>query len=135
MHLYENQILLFVTVPTELPGHITVTRPNNTNRTIEVRWNTIVPNRDQGEEEVFRYDIRYYECGEQDDKTIIDGPHPPAMSDKQLMIIPNVDPDIEYSVQVRVAVLIQSEPYVKYGVGRWSGDVCKDSTSNTIVAC
>jgi len=100
-----------------------------------VRWNAIVPNRDQGEEEVFRYDIRYYECGEQDDETVIDGPHPPATSDQQLMIIPNVDPDIEYNVQVRVAVLIQSEPYVKYGVGRWSGDVCKDSTSNTIVAC
>ena len=108
MHFYENLILLFVTVPTELPGPVTVTRPNNTNRIIE--------------------------CGEQDDMTIIDGPHPPAMLDQQLMIIPNIDPDIEYSVQVRVIVLTQSEPlHVRFGVGRWSGDVCKNSTGNTML--
>jgi len=100
-----------------------------------VRWNTIVPNRDQGEEEVHRYDIRYYECGEEDNALIIDGPHPPATSNQQLMIIPNLNPDIEYSVQVRVVVLIQSKPSIKFGVGRWSGDVCKDSTSKIIIVC
>ncbi|XP_065903747.1 uncharacterized protein [Dysidea avara] len=115
-------------VPVELPGSVSVTRSNN-NRTIEVRWNTIVPNRGQGEGDVYRYDIRYYKCGEQDNAIIIDGDHPPAMSDQQMKTIPNVDPDTEYSVQVRVIVLIQSEPDVRFGVGRWSGDVCKDSTA------
>ena len=121
----------FVTVPAELPDSVSVTRSNN-NRTIEVRWNTIVPNRGQGEGDVYRYDIRYYKCGEQDNAIIINGNHPPAMSNQQMMTIPNVDPDTEYSVQVRVIVLIQSEPGVKFGVGRWSGDVCKDSTGNNI---
>ena len=121
----------FVTVPAELPGSVSVTHSNN-NKTIEVRWNTIVPNRDQGEGDVYRYDIRYYKCGEQDNAIIIDGDHPPAMSNQQMMTIPNVDPDTKYSVQVRVIVLIQSEPDVKFGVGRWSGDVCRDSTGNNI---
>ena len=99
------------------------------------QWNTIVPNRDQGEGYVYRYDIRYYECGEKDNAIIIDGGHPPAMSDQQMMTIPNVDPDSDYSVQVRVIVLIQSEPDVRFGVGRWSGDVCRDSTTTGNYIC
>jgi len=118
-------------VPTELPGYITVARSDN-NRTIEVRWDTVVPNRDQGEGDVYRYDILYHECGEQTNPMIINGDHPPLGSDQQIVTIPNVDPVAEYSVQVRVIVLIESEPDVKFGVGRWSGDVCKESTGKGI---
>ena len=57
------------------------------------------------------------------------------ISQQCLMTIPNVDPDSDYSVQVRVIVLIQSEPDVRFGVGRWSGDVCRDSTTTGNYIC
>ena len=116
-----NSLMSPTVVPAELPGSVTVTRSND-NKTIMVTWDKVVPNRDEGEGEVYRYDVRFFKCGDEDNEMIQEGNHPPVTS----MDINNVDPDTEYTVQVRVTVLIRSEPEIVFAHGDWSGDLCQE---------
>ena len=111
-------------VPAELPDPVNATRTND-NKTFEVTWDEVVPKREEGEGEVYRYDVSFFKCGDEDSRTILEGSHPPVTS----MEIPDVDPDTNYTIQVRVTVLIQSEPEVEFAHGVWSGEPCQQPIS------
>ena len=109
-----------IVVPAELPGSVTATRRTNDNTTFDVTWDEVVPERGEGEGEVYRYDVSFFKCGDEDSRRILEGSHPPVTS----MEIPDVDPDTNYTIQVRVTVLIQSEPEMEFAHGVWSGEQC-----------
>jgi len=111
----------------EPPGSVTVTRTDD-NKTLVVTWDEVVPKRDDGEGDVYRYDVSFFKCGDNADRAILEGSHPPVTN----MTIHDVDPDTNYTVQVRVTVLIRSEPEMEFGYGPWSEGSCQEAVGEYI---
>ena len=72
---------------------------------------------------MYRYDVSFFKCGDEAGRTTLEGSHPPVTN----TTIRDVDPDTNYTVQVRVTVLIRSEPEMEFANGPWSEGSCQEA--------
>ena len=122
LHQYHVTILV---VPKELP--IPEVSRSNGGADIDVTWNSIAPNRDEGEGYVFRYDIRYFQYAAVTNGIVVKGGNVTSFK------IEGVDEDADYSVQVRVVVINSTEPMLTFEYGGWSGKLIQKPIGESTV--